>query len=90
MAGYTGSALYLTFGGTVLDTDYRDFSAGEEIGTTDHVWEPAARVYEDEANARGRIVLAVARLMLVVAVVLAWIMTVVGIVLPFVRLLFWF
>jgi hypothetical protein len=35
MAGITGSALYLTFGGVVLDTDYRSFSDSEEIGTVD-------------------------------------------------------
>lgn len=35
MAGFTGSALYLAFGGTVLDTDYRAFSAAEEIGVVD-------------------------------------------------------
>ena len=35
MAGITGSALYLLFAGNVLDTDYRAFSAGEEIGIVD-------------------------------------------------------
>lgn len=35
MAGITGTALYLAFDGTVLDTDYRSFGPGEEIGTVD-------------------------------------------------------
>ena len=35
MAGLVGKNLYLAFGGTVLDTDYRDFSASEEMGMVD-------------------------------------------------------
>jgi len=35
MASHTGTALYVTFGGTVLDTDYRSFSASEETGLVD-------------------------------------------------------
>ena len=35
MAGITGSALYLAFASTVLDTDYRSFSPAEEMGTVD-------------------------------------------------------
>ena len=35
MAGTTGSALYLAFDSTVLDTDYRSFSPSEEIGLVD-------------------------------------------------------
>jgi len=35
MAGITGSGLYLKFGDTVLDTDYRAFSPSEEIGVVD-------------------------------------------------------
>lgn len=35
MAGITGKNLYLAFGGTVLDTDYRAFNLSEEIGTVD-------------------------------------------------------
>ena len=35
MAGITGSALYLKFGDTVLDTDYRAFGPSEEIGLVD-------------------------------------------------------
>lgn len=57
--------------------------AGQEIGTSDHVWGPAARVYEDEAQARARVVLAVARLALVLAVVLAVLIVFFAIVLPF-------
>ena len=35
MAGITGTNLYLKFGSTVLDTDYRSFSAGEEMNLVD-------------------------------------------------------
>lgn len=35
MTAITGTALYCTFGGTVLDTDYRSFSHSEETGTVD-------------------------------------------------------
>ena len=35
MAGYAGGALYLAFGGVVLDTDYRSFSPTEEMGVAD-------------------------------------------------------
>ena len=35
MAGTTGSALYLLWDGTELDTDYRSFSESEEIGMVD-------------------------------------------------------
>jgi len=35
MAGITGSALYLAFGGVVLDTDYRSFGPSEEVGVVD-------------------------------------------------------
>lgn len=35
MAGLTGTALYVIFGGNVLDTDYRSFNPSEEIGTVD-------------------------------------------------------
>lgn len=35
MAGLTGTNLYLIFGSTVLDTDYRSFSATEEGGLVD-------------------------------------------------------
>lgn len=35
MAGLVGTNLYLAFGGTVLDTDYRDFSGSEEMGMVD-------------------------------------------------------
>lgn len=35
MPGKTGTAAYLAFGGVVLDTDYRSFSAAEEIGLVD-------------------------------------------------------
>lgn len=35
MAGITGKNLYLNFGSTVLDTDYRSFSESEEMGTVD-------------------------------------------------------
>ena len=35
MAGVTGTALYLAFDGTVLDTDYRSMSADESIGLVD-------------------------------------------------------
>jgi len=64
--------------------------AGEEIGTTEHVWEPAGSVYRDEAYARARVILALARVVLVVAVILAAIITVLGILLPFWELLSWF
>lgn len=30
--GATGAALYVLFGSTVLDTDYRDFGTSEEVG----------------------------------------------------------
>jgi len=35
MAGITGSALWLSFGGVELDTDFRDFGVDEEIGLVD-------------------------------------------------------
>lgn len=35
MAGITGKNLYLSFNGTVLDTDYRSFGPSEEIGIVD-------------------------------------------------------
>jgi len=35
MPGYTGTALYLVFGSTVLDTDYRSFTDSEEIEVVD-------------------------------------------------------
>lgn len=35
MAGYTGSALYLAFNGTVLDTDYRAFNPSEDGDLSD-------------------------------------------------------
>jgi len=35
MTDHTGTALYCTFGGVVLDTDYRSFSASEETGVVD-------------------------------------------------------
>jgi len=35
MAGSTGSALYLLWDGTQLETDYRAYSASEEIGMVD-------------------------------------------------------
>jgi len=35
MAGITGKALYLAFGGVVLDTDYRSFGPSEEVGVVD-------------------------------------------------------
>ena len=35
MAGITGTALYLAFDGTVLDTDYRSFGPSEEMGIVD-------------------------------------------------------
>ena len=35
MAGKTGTALYLAFGGVVLDTDYRTFNSSEAIGMVD-------------------------------------------------------
>jgi hypothetical protein len=35
MAGITGAALFLQFGSTVLDTDYRAFSQAEEGGLVD-------------------------------------------------------
>lgn len=35
MAGLTGSGLYLKFGGTVLNTDYRAFNQNESIGKVD-------------------------------------------------------
>lgn len=35
MPGITGTALYVIFGGNVLDTDYRSFGPSEEIGTVD-------------------------------------------------------
>lgn len=35
MAGITGSALYLKFGSTALNTDYRAFGPSEEIGIVD-------------------------------------------------------
>jgi hypothetical protein len=35
MAAITGKNLYLDFGGTVLDTDYRSFSQSEEMGLVD-------------------------------------------------------
>lgn len=35
MAGFTGTALYLAFNGTVLDTDYRSFGPEENIDTVE-------------------------------------------------------
>ena len=35
MTATTGKNLYLAFGSTVLDTDYRSFSGSEEMGTVD-------------------------------------------------------
>ena len=35
MAGYTGTALFLDFGGTVLDTDFRAFNPAETGGVVD-------------------------------------------------------
>jgi hypothetical protein len=35
MAGYVGKDLYLSFDGTVLDTDFRSFNPSEEIGLVD-------------------------------------------------------
>ena len=35
MAGFTGKDLYVIFGSTVLDTDYRAFGESEEIGTVE-------------------------------------------------------
>ena len=35
MAEYTGGALYLTFGSTVLSAEYRKFTADENIGLKD-------------------------------------------------------
>lgn len=35
MAGYTGTALYLAFNGTVLDTDYRSLGPEESIDTVE-------------------------------------------------------
>jgi len=35
MAANTGKNLFLSFGGTVLDTDYRSFSVSEEGGSVD-------------------------------------------------------
>lgn len=46
MAGFTGSGLYVKFGGTVLDTDYRAFSEAEEIGLVDQsAGSDSARTY---------------------------------------------
>lgn len=35
MAEYTGTALYMTFGATVLSSDYRNLDASEEVGLVD-------------------------------------------------------
>ena len=35
MAEFTGKNLYITFGGTVIDTDFRSFDKSHEIGLVD-------------------------------------------------------
>ncbi|MCC7210133.1 MAG: hypothetical protein IT323_22710 [Anaerolineae bacterium] len=35
MAEYTGTAMYMTFAGTTIHADYREFSASEEIDLVD-------------------------------------------------------
>ena len=46
MAGITGKNLYIAFGGTVLDTDYRSFGSSEEMGLVDQsAGSDAARTY---------------------------------------------
>ena len=46
MAGITGTALYLAFGGTVLDTDYRSFGPDESTGIVDQsAGNDASRTY---------------------------------------------
>lgn len=47
MTAYTGANLYLTFGGTVLQADYRRFEPEEEIGLEDaSAGSDAARIYK--------------------------------------------
>lgn len=47
MAAYTGTNLYIVFGGTVLSADYRSFEPEEEMGVEDaSAGSDAARIYK--------------------------------------------